>query len=121
VLFVVSFGKEETQMFQLTVLYGQPQDPAAFDQYYQETHAPLARKIPGVKGYTANKPVSTNPREQSPYYLIAELYFDSAQTMQAAFASAEGQAATADVQNFATGGITLLAGEVHVYDPVSIS
>ena len=108
-------------MFQLTVLYGQPQDPAAFDQYYQEKHAPLARTIPGVKGYTAIKPASLDPRAQSPYYLIADLYFESAQAMQAGFQSAEGQAASADVQNFATGGVTLLAGEVQVYDSVSIS
>lgn len=108
-------------MFQLTVLYGQPQDPAAFDQYYEAKHAPLARTISGVKGYTANKPVSLDPRAQSPYYLVAELYFESMQAMQAGFASAEGQAASADIQNFATGGVTLLAGEVHVYDTVSIS
>ncbi|MDQ2907141.1 MAG: EthD family reductase, partial [Chloroflexota bacterium] len=39
-------------MIQLTVLYGQPQDPAAFDRHYQETHVHVARKMPGVKGYT---------------------------------------------------------------------
>ncbi len=107
-------------MFQLTVLYGQPQDPQAFDRYYEQTHAPLALKIPGVKGFSAQKAASLNPQENSPYYLIATLYFDSPQAMEEAFASPEGQAASGDVQNFATGGVTMLAGGVQVYDPVSL-
>jgi uncharacterized protein (TIGR02118 family) len=40
------------QMFQLTVFYGQPQDPQAFDRYYEQTHTPLAKKIPGLRGLT---------------------------------------------------------------------
>ncbi len=108
-------------MIQLTALYGHPQDPAAFDRYYQQTHGPLATNIPGLKGYTANKPASLDPQEKSPYYLIAELYFDSAEALQAGLQSPEGQAAAGDVQNFATGGVTMVIGEVHVYDPVSIA
>ena len=108
-------------MIQLTALYGHPQDPSAFDNYYQQTHSPLARKIPGLKGYIANKPTTLNPQEPSPHYLIAELYFDSMESLQAALQSAEGQAAAGDTQNFATGGVALVIGEVRVYDAVSIS
>lgn len=108
-------------MLQLTALYGHPQDTAAFDRYYQQTHGPLATKIPGLKGYTANKPVAVNSQEHSPYYLIAELYFENMEALQAALQSPEGQEAASDTQNFATGGVTLVIGEVQVYDPVSIS
>lgn len=108
-------------MIQLTALYDHPQDQEAFDRYYQQTHAPLATKIPGLKGYTANKPVAVNPQERSPYYLIAELYFENMEALQAALQSPEGHAAAGDTQNFATGGVTLVIGEVQVYDPVSIS
>ncbi|GAC1360699.1 MAG: EthD family reductase [Ktedonobacteraceae bacterium] len=108
-------------MIQLTALYGHPQDPAAFDRYYNQTHAPLATKIPGLKGYTAHKPASLNPQERSPYYLIADLYFDSMQALQAGLESPQGQAAAGDLPNFATGGVTMVAGEVQIYDPVSIS
>ena len=104
-------------MIQVTVLYGHPQDPAAFDRYYRETHVPLGKALPGLKGYTASKPTSLNPQEPSPYYLIVDLYFDNAQAVQ----SPQGQAAAGDLQNFATGGATLLSGEVQVYDPVSIN
>ncbi len=107
-------------MIQLTALYGHPQDPAAFDRYYRETHAPLAKTLPGLKGYTANKPTPLNPQEQSPYYLIADLYFDDMGALQAALQSHAGQAAAGDLPNFATGGVTLVVGEVVVYDPVLI-
>jgi uncharacterized protein (TIGR02118 family) len=107
-------------MIQLTALYGHPQDPAAIDRYYRETHAPLAKTLPGLKGYTANNPTSLNPQEQSPYYLIANLYFDDMGALQAALQSHAGQATAGDLQNFATGGVTLVTGEVVVYDPVLI-
>ena len=106
-------------MIQLTVLYGQPQDAAAFDRHYQQTHVALAQKIPGLKGYVINKPASLNPQESSPY-LIGELYFESMAALQTALQSPEGQTAAGDVQNFATGGATLLAGEVQAFNPVSI-
>jgi uncharacterized protein (TIGR02118 family) len=64
-------------MIQLTVLYGQPQDSAAFDHYYQETHTALVQKIPGLKGFVITKPTPLNPQEPSPYYVIANLYFES--------------------------------------------
>ena len=107
-------------MIQLTVLYGQPQDSAAFDRHYRETHASLAKKLPGLRGYTSTRPTSLNPQEQSPYYLIADLYFENMGALQAALQSPEGQAAAGDLANFATGGATLVGGEVEVYVPVSI-
>ena len=107
-------------MIQLTVLYGQPQDSAAFDRHYQQTHAALAQKIPGIKGYVTNKPAALNPQEPSPYYLIADLYFENMAALQAALQSPEGQAAAGDLQNFATGGAALVVGVVQTFHPVSI-
>jgi uncharacterized protein (TIGR02118 family) len=107
-------------MIQLTVLYGQPHDSAAFDRHYQQTHAALAQKIPGLKGYVTNKPAALNPQELSPYYLIADLYFENMAALQAALQSPESQAAAGDLQNFATGGATLVVGEVQVYHPMSL-
>ena len=107
-------------MIQLTVLYGHPQDPAAFDRHYQERHAALVQKIPGLKGFVITRPTSSNPQEPSPYYVIASLYFESMAAFQAALQSPEGQAAAGDLQNFASGGATLVVGEVQVFTPVSI-
>ena len=93
-------------MHVLTVCYGHPADPAAFDAYYTSTHAPLAGKIPGMASYTYRHCESLDG-SQPPYHLIAELSFPSREAMNAALGSAEAQAATADVPNFATGGVTM--------------
>lgn len=94
-------------MAQVTVLYNMPADAAAFDRYYSETHVPIARKIPGLRGYT----VSSGPVQAiagTAPYLVAILHFDSMADIAAALASPEGQATAADLANFASGGVTIL-------------
>jgi uncharacterized protein (TIGR02118 family) len=93
-------------MHVLMVCYGHPTDPAAFDAHYTSTHAPLAEKIPGMSSFTYRHTASLDG-SQPPYYLIAELSFPSAEAMGASLGSPEAQAATADVPNFATGGVTM--------------
>src|ERR1700690_4540052 len=94
-------------MAQVLVLYNPPADPPAFDRYYHQTHIPIARKIPGLRSYSiSNGPVQA--LAGSPPYLVAILNFDSMPDLSAALASPEGQAAAADVPNFASGGATLL-------------
>jgi uncharacterized protein (TIGR02118 family) len=79
-------------MAQLLALYHQPADPAAFDQYYFETHVPIAKKIPGLRSYITNAGL-VNALAGSPApHLIAELSFDSMADLQSALASAEGPA-----------------------------
>jgi uncharacterized protein (TIGR02118 family) len=99
--------------YQLTVLYKQPDDVEAFDKYYETTHAPLATKLPGVRSYTVSGPVPGPDGAPPPYHLIAVLTWDSAEDFQAGMGSPEGQAAQADLANFATGGADILAGPVH--------
>jgi uncharacterized protein (TIGR02118 family) len=98
-------------MARLLVLYNQPADPAAFDRYYFETHVPIVKKVPGLQSFIVN---AGNPAMLagtfSPHF-IAELEFDSMAALQTGMASPEGQAAAADVANFAQAGVTLL-----VYD-----
>ncbi len=108
-------------MICLTVLYGQPTNPEEFDRYYKGTHLPLATKIPGLKGYTLDRPNSLTPEQKSPYHLIACLYFDSMEAFQGGLGSAEGQAAAGDVPNFASGGVTMLLDEQEIVMPVSRS
>jgi uncharacterized protein (TIGR02118 family) len=93
-------------MHVLTVCYGHPADPKAFDAYYQATHRPLVDKLPGLASFTARHCESLDG-SQPPYYLIAELAFASKEAMNAALASPEGQAAAADVANFADAGATM--------------
>ena|SRR5947209_8136100 len=95
-------------MAHVLVLYNTPADPAAFDRYYKETHIPLANNIPGLRSYS----VSSGPVQAlagTAPYLVVILGFDSMADLRTALASPEGQAAAADLKNFATGGATLLA------------
>lgn len=99
-------------MVKLLVLYGHPQDPAAFDKYYQEVHIPLAKRMRGLKKWTIGKVLGTPDGQLSPYYYVAELYMDRREDFETLLASPEGQAAVADVPNYATGGVTFLYSEV---------
>jgi uncharacterized protein (TIGR02118 family) len=98
-------------MIKVTVLYGAPTDADAFDAHYREVHAPLAEKIPGVTRFEAGK-VTTADGSPSPYHLMAQLWFEDMAALGAGMGSPEGQAAAADIGNFATGGVTTLLTEV---------
>ncbi len=54
--------------------HGHPTDPAAFDKYYERTHAEPARKVPGLVRFTIGKVQATGGGEP-PYYLVATLGF----------------------------------------------
>lgn len=99
-------------MIRLLVLYGQPEDPAAFDHYYASLHVPLAKRMKGLKKWTIGKVTGTPAGNPSPYYYVADLYAESREQLEAILASPEGQAAIADVPNYATGGVTFLYTEV---------
>jgi uncharacterized protein (TIGR02118 family) len=101
-------------MAQVLVLYNTPADPAGFDRYYHQTHIPLARKIPGLRSYLMSDGPVRALAGSAPY-LVAILNFDSLADISAALASPEGQAAAADLSNFAFGGATLL-----IYDSQAV-
>jgi len=94
-------------MAQLLVMYKTPKDAAAFDKHYFERHVPLAKKIPGLRKYEVSQGPVATPGGPSGYHLVAILQYDNLAAIQNAFASAEGQTAVADVQNFATGGVDI--------------
>jgi uncharacterized protein (TIGR02118 family) len=98
-------------MYRVSVCYGQPTDPAAFDEYYTAVHVPLALKTPGLVSFTTGKCQSLMPGQNAPYYMVASLTFASAEDLKAALRSTEMAAASADVANFATGGVTLYSTE----------
>jgi uncharacterized protein (TIGR02118 family) len=98
-------------MAKAIVLYNPPADPAAFDAYYARTHTPLAKKIPRLRSLDVSTGPVFTPQGPAPYHLVAILGFDSMADLQAALGSPEGQAAVADLANFATGGATVLLYE----------
>jgi len=96
-------------MVKVTVLYDQPEDPAAFEKYYNETHIPKhGQQIPNVVKLEANKAVG----EQPPFYRSADLYFESMASLEAGLGSPIGVAAIADLDNFAKDRYKVLITEV---------
>jgi uncharacterized protein (TIGR02118 family) len=99
-------------MIKLTVLFGHPKDPAAFERYYTDRHLPIAARMPGVQKLELTK-FRRNVDGSNPiYYRMAEVYFLSETALQSTLKSPEGQAAAGDMANFATGGANMLVGSV---------
>jgi uncharacterized protein (TIGR02118 family) len=95
-------------MAEVVVMYRTPKDATAFDKHYSEKHIPIAKKIPGLRKYAISQGPVATPAGPSAFHLIAILTFDNLAAIQAGFGSAEGKAAAADVQTFATGGADML-------------
>ncbi len=82
-----------------------------FAKYWLETHAPLAKKMPGLRKYVVNI-VRRPPNREPDYSGIVELWFDDVDSMKKAFASPEGQATQKDTETF-TSRITTLYIDEH--------
>lgn len=99
-------------MVKFIALYKNPQDQAAFDKHYFEVHVPLCQKLPGIQKVEVTKLSAGMPGQEAPYYLMAELWFNSKAEMDAAWATAEGKAVFKDTRNFEPGLLTPVNGEV---------
>jgi len=105
-------NKEQRNMMKVAVIYGNPKNPEQFEQYYKETHLPLAAKIKGVARPECTKFMPGPDGSQPAFHRMAELYFSSASQMEQSLGSPEGQAAVADIARFATGGVNRVVGSV---------
>ncbi|MBI1807982.1 MAG: EthD family reductase [Ignavibacteria bacterium] len=98
-------------MIKLTALYRKPADPELFDKHYYDIHIPLIKKTPGLRRIEITK-ITGAPIGESKYHLMAEMYYDSMEMMNAGNASPEGKAAARDLMSFAADVVTLFFGEV---------
>ncbi|SDZ33314.1 EthD family reductase [Thermoactinomyces sp. DSM 45892] len=99
-------------MVKLTALYRQPEEVQEFETRYFEGHVPLAEKMPGLLKMEVTRFTATPMGTQPPYYLQADLYFESEESLQASMKSPEGKAAAKDVMSFAGKLVTMIVGEV---------
>ena len=73
-------------------------DAKTFSKYWRETHAPIARELPGLRRYVQHHTVS-GPEDSEPLYDgIAEMWYDDAAALEQAMAAPEGQAAQEDAE-----------------------
>jgi uncharacterized protein (TIGR02118 family) len=99
-------------MYQLTAVYAHPEDPEAFLAHYRDVHVPLAAKMPNVRevGWLRSEtPDGTKP----PHFVVAVLRWDTREDALAALGSPEGEAAVADLANFAGAGVDIEFGELN--------
>jgi uncharacterized protein (TIGR02118 family) len=88
----------------LVVLYTHPADPDAFDEHYLGVHMPLVRAIPGLQRAESGRIGAALDGGEQSWYRIAELYFADRSSLDAGFASPEGQATGADYGKIAPPG-----------------
>jgi uncharacterized protein (TIGR02118 family) len=97
-------------VYTVTVLYPQPEDPAAFDEYHDRVHVPIAAGMGGLIRWTVHR-IEARDGVTPPYHSVVQLTAPTKEALQAALDSPEGVAAADDVKNFATGGAIFLFGE----------
>jgi len=101
-------------MITLTALFKRPEDTAAFDEHYNNVHAPLMKKVPGLQKMEVTKftkmltPANALISEQP--YLQCTMYFESMDTFKAAMATDENKAAGKDLMSFAGPLVSMYIG-----------
>ena len=98
-------------MIKLIALFRKPTDPGEFDKHYDNVHTPLVRKYPGLRKLEITR-ITGAPIGEPKQHLMAEMYFDNKETMNAAMASAEGKAVARDLMSFAAEIVTVFYGDV---------
>jgi len=85
----------------LTVIYPRPDDEASFKAYYEQSHLPLAAKLPGLKSHRYAFPEAIGPGD---VFCIFQAYFADGAAMGAAMESEIGQQVAGDVPNYSPKG-----------------
>jgi len=88
----------------------------AFRAYWQEHHAGVVAKLPGLRKYVQNPALDMGGRRQWPYDGVAELWFDDVDAVRAAFKSEQSARVREDEPNFTKSVDWLLTTEHPVLD-----
>jgi uncharacterized protein (TIGR02118 family) len=96
----------------ITITFGPPTDPEAFERHYVETHAPLVRALPGLRAYEYGRALTNFDGSETDAFWVVSLTFDSEEAMHASFASPPGQKTTEDMPKFITGPMKSVVSEV---------
>jgi len=97
-------------MYKLIAFFAPPENVEEFDKHYDEIHAPLMRKVPGLLKLTVGRGLRSFGADSS-YYLVAEMEFADKDTFKAAMGSDENKAAGKDLMGFAGKLVTMVHGE----------
>jgi uncharacterized protein (TIGR02118 family) len=104
----------ETVNTKITVIYDNPQDPAAFEAAYPGQLA-LAKKIPGIQRMETSKVWPKEDGSPTPAYRLIDMYFVDYDAASAAVTTAEAAAFFPSVFELATGGVRIVFA--HIEEP----
>ncbi|MFM7409646.1 MAG: EthD family reductase [Actinomycetota bacterium] len=105
-------------MFKAIILLtrGSDQNPEDFRRWWLEAHAPLARQLPGLRSLVFNLVSSDlNGDTELPYDGVSELWFDSREAFDAAYATDLGKRVASDSLQHVSGRLRLFVEE-HVQE-----
>ncbi|MGW0035532.1 EthD family reductase [Gordonia sp. NPDC003376] len=88
------------KQYKVVGLWSAPQDADIddFEEHYATTHVPLAAAVPGLQKITLTRAEAGLGGSAPACYRLAEMYFDSPESMAAGFGSPEGHAMHEDAQ-----------------------
>ena len=87
-------------MHKLLVTYTRPDNIDAFEKHFREIHAPMVRKIPGLKKLVINRITGNAAGGEPSLYLLVGLQFGPKEDFDAAMRSEENGAAGRDAVEF---------------------
>lgn len=96
----------------ITITFGPPVEPDAFERHYVGTHAPLVRALPGLRAYEYGRALTNFDGSPPDAFWVVSLTFDDEAAMHAAFASAPGRRTVDDMANFISGSMTSVVSEI---------
>lgn len=108
-------------MFKAIILLtrGNDQSPEDFRRWWLEEHAPLARQLPGIRGLVFNLVSAdlnadggtTGTQAGLPYDGVSELWFESREAFDAAYATDLGKQVASDSLRHVSGRLRLFVEE----------
>lgn len=105
-------------MIKLIAIYARSEDAAQFTRHLTEVHLPLVAKFPGLLSLRHADTVSAETGHDG--CAVVECEFEDEASMRIALASPEGEAAAADVPNYAAAGVQIFTYQLRDY-PLSMA
>ena len=101
-------------MIKLTALFRKREGGMEeFDKHYNDVHTPLVKKYPGLKKLEITR-ITGAPIGETKFHLMAEMDWDTKESMDSALGSPEGRAIAKDLMSFAADIVTVFIGETQL-------
>jgi len=102
----------------ITVIYDNPEDPAAFETGYADGLVDSARLLPDLRHVETAKVWPKEDGSPTPAYRTIDLYFADYDTASAAVTTPEAGALFPKLLGLGTGGVRMLFTDVEISEPV---